>query len=206
MIGISGEFGDPYCGSGASGYVNASQPKWKGHFQMFDYITQELPSLIESSFPIVDGKRKGIAGHSIGGHGAIMTALKKPGFYKSVSALSPPASLMATPQGQRAFSNYFGFNRKLWTEWDALELIRCYKGLPLDILIDQGSKDDLLKTMLHSWKLIESSVGTNISIDYRLQAGYDHSYERFVRMFIGDHIAYHAKLLENKVIKLDLSN
>ena len=44
------------------------------HYQMLDYITQELPSMVAAKLPLLQ-HRLGIMGHSMGGHGALVAAL-----------------------------------------------------------------------------------------------------------------------------------
>ena len=86
------------------------------------YVASELPSLIEAHFPTVTSRR-GIFGHSMGGHGALVTALKHPDRYKSVSAFAPIANPLAVPWGQKAFTNYLGPDR---SAWDAYDGKRCF--------------------------------------------------------------------------------
>ncbi|MCP4391019.1 MAG: S-formylglutathione hydrolase, partial [Gammaproteobacteria bacterium] len=53
-------------GQAAGFYVNATQEPWRPHFQMFDYVTCELPALVEANLPLLAGV-KSISGHSMGG-------------------------------------------------------------------------------------------------------------------------------------------
>lgn len=158
LTGIAGESVDEYYGEGASGYVNATQPKWAKHYNMFDYITVELPALLEEQFAnILEPNKRSIAGHSIGGHGAIMCALKQAELFKSVSAMAPAASLISTFQGQRGFAQYFGVNKLEWAKWDVCELIKSYKGPRMNILVDQGER----RSHLHT---IQTIINTSTSI------------------------------------------
>jgi len=128
-------------GLGAGFYLNATQEPWARHYQMHDYVVQELPALVEAHFPASD--KRSISGHSMGGHGALVCALRNPGRYQSVSAFSPITHPIDCPWGQKAFSNYLGEDRSKWKEWDACVLIaEATEKLPL--LVDQGDRDDFL--------------------------------------------------------------
>ncbi len=158
---------------------------------MYDYVVQELPALIEANFP-VSGKR-GIAGHSMGGHGALICALKNPGRYQSVSAFSPIANPVNCPWGEKALSNYLGEDRSRWREWDASLLIaEAVEKLP--ILVDQGDRDDFLDGQLKPKALEAAAKAAGHPLTLRLQPGYDHSYY-FIASFIEDHLRHHAEAL-----------
>jgi len=175
-------------GQGAGFYLNASQAPWSAHYRMYDYVTQELPALIESHFPVTDARS--ISGHSMGGHGALMIALKNPGRYCSVSAFAPIASPSRVPWGQKAFSAYLGQDRERWSTWDACELIAsAQERLPL--LIDQGGSDPFLDNQLKPDLLEDACRKADHSLSLRRRPGYDHSYY-FIATFIGEHIAHHA--------------
>lgn len=179
-------------GKGAGFYVNATQEPWSRHYQMFDYITKELPKLINSNFP-VDGNRCSISGHSMGGHGALTIALNNVGQYRSVSAFSPIVSPLNCPWGERALSNYLGNEKATWAAHDTCELIKsATKQLP--ILVDQGTADNFLEVQLKTPLLAQACDDANYPISIRYQDGYDHSYY-FIASFIGEHIAFHAKHL-----------
>ena len=123
-------------GLGAGFYVNATREPWRKNYRMYDYIVDELPSLIEEAFP-VDGTRAGISGHSMGGHGALTIALKNPGRYKSATAFSPVCSPLNCPWGEKALGNYLGPDRDAWAEYDTTALVAaCKEQLPF--LVDQG--------------------------------------------------------------------
>ncbi|TBU95531.1 S-formylglutathione hydrolase [Stutzerimonas kirkiae] len=178
-------------GQGAGFYLNATQGPWARHYRMYDYVVQELPALIEANFP-VSGKR-GIAGHSMGGHGALVCALKNPGRYQSVSAFSPIANPVDCPWGEKAFAHYLGEDRALWREWDASLLIAGAKER-LPLLIDQGDRDDFLEGQLRPQTLEAAAKAAGHPLTLRLQPGYDHSYY-FIASFIEDHLRHHANAL-----------
>lgn len=178
-------------GLGAGFYVNATQEPWARNYRMYDYVVQELPALIEANFPVSD--KRGIAGHSMGGHGALVCALKNPGRYQSVSAFSPITNPLNCPWGEKAFSNYLGEDRSRWREWDACVLIaEAREKLPL--LIDQGDRDDFLEGQLKPDALKSAAQAAGHPLTLRLQPGYDHSYY-FIASFIGDHLRHHAAAL-----------
>lgn len=179
-------------GLGAGFYVNATQEPWARHYRMYDYVVHELPALVEANFPVSD--RRGIAGHSMGGHGALVCALKNPGRYQSVSAFAPISNPMACPWGEKAFSRYLGDDRSRWREWDACALLaEAQERLP--ILVDQGDRDDFLDGQLKPDALQAAARASGHPLTLRLQPGYDHSYY-FIASFIGEHIAHHARALQ----------
>ena len=179
-------------GLGAGFYLNATQAPWDRHYRMHDYVVHELPALIEASFQV--SARRGISGHSMGGHGALVCALRNPGRYQSLSAFAPIANPMTVPWGEKAFSRYLGEDRSAWREWDASLLIaKATEQLP--ILIDQGDRDDFLLTQLKPETLRSAATAANHPLTLRLQAGYDHSYY-FIASFIDDHLRHHAKALK----------
>lgn len=180
-------------GKGAGFYVNATQTPWSDHYHMYDYVTDELPALIETNFPVIPGLNS-ISGHSMGGHGALICSLKNPGKYQSVSAFSPICNPVICGWGQGCLGVYLGDDEELWKAYDATELIKSdAESLPL--FIDQGEDDEFLEGQLFPQNLEAACKKRDIPITLRMQAGYDHSYY-FIASFIGDHIAYHAgKLL-----------
>jgi len=180
-------------GKGAGFYINATQMPWKKHYQMYDYIVKELPSLIEQHFPVIPDK-KSIFGHSMGGHGALICALKNAEAYQSVSAFAPICHPTDCSWGQGIFQTYLGKDEKTWAAYDACILInQGAKQLP--VLIDQGTDDEFLAEQLNTEQLIDVCKAKNFSADIRMQAGYDHSYH-FIATFIGEHLAFHAKHLK----------
>lgn len=178
-------------GQGAGFYLNATEEPWAPHYRMYDYVVQELPALIEASFPVTD--ERSISGHSMGGHGALIIALKNPGRYKSVSAFSPIVAPSQAPWGEKAFAAYLGDNRESWKAYDAVELVKTAKG-GVPLLVEQGLGDEFLENQLkpHLLQAVCDSVGLKLTLNMR--PGYDHSYY-FIASFIGEHIAYHAKAL-----------
>lgn len=178
-------------GLGAGFYVNATQEPFARHYRMYDYVVQELPALIEANFPVSD--RRGIAGHSMGGHGALICALKNPGHYQSVSAFAPISNPMNCPWGEKAFSLYLGEERSRWREWDASVLI-AEASEKLPILIDQGDRDDFLEGQLKPQALQAVAKAVGHPLMLRMQPGYDHSYY-FIASFIDDHLRHHAEAL-----------
>ena len=178
-------------GKGAGFYVNATQAPWAAHYRMYDYVASELPALIEANFP-TDGAR-GISGHSMGGHGALIVALKNPGRYRSVSAFSPIVAPSQVPWGEKAFNAYLGEDREGWKAWDATALVAdASERLPL--LVDQGAADEFLANQLKPELLQAACASAGHPLTLRLQPGYDHSYY-FIESFIGEHIAHHAAAL-----------
>jgi S-formylglutathione hydrolase len=179
-------------GQGAGFYLNASAMPWAKNFRMYDYIVSELPALIEPKFHL-DSTRRGIFGHSMGGHGALMIALKNPERYRSVSAFSPICAPVLCPWGQKAFATYLGDDKKLWEQYDS-SLLLAQKKLPHRILIDQGDADEFLHAQLMPEQLQQAAAQSGQELTLRMQSGYDHSYF-FIATFIADHIRFHAELL-----------
>uniref|UniRef100_A0A671S2P1 S-formylglutathione hydrolase n=1 Tax=Sinocyclocheilus anshuiensis TaxID=1608454 RepID=A0A671S2P1_9TELE len=185
-------------GTGAGFYVNATQEPWKTNYRMYPYVTEELPRLINSNFT-ADPEKMSISGHSMGGHGALICALKNPGKYKSVSAFAPICNPIQCAWGQKGFSGYLGPDKCTW-EYDATVLAESYSGPELDILIDQGRDDQFLcSSQLLPDNLIAACSKQKIPVVFRLQQGYDHSYY-LIFSFIIDHIIDHIdhiKILQN---------
>jgi S-formylglutathione hydrolase len=179
-------------GKGAGFYVNATQAPWSAHYRMHDYVVQELSALIEANFPTTQARA--ISGHSMGGHGALVLALRNPGRYRSVSAFSPIVAPSEAPWGQKALGAYLGEDRDAWRAWDACALVaNAQERLPL--LVDQGDADEFLATQLQPERLRAACEATRHPLELRLHPGYDHSYY-FIASFIGEHIAYHAAALK----------
>lgn len=176
-------------GSGAGFYVNATQEPWAAHYHMYDYVTEELPALIEQNFP-VNGKR-GISGHSMGGHGALVCYLRNPGKYCSVSAFAPICHPSDCSWGQKALAGYLGEDRNDWILYDAALMIGdAEEKLPL--LIDQGTDDEFLTDQLKPGALEQACIASHYPLQLRMQEGYDHSYH-FIATFIEDHLRHHAE-------------
>lgn len=179
-------------GQGAGFYLNATQAPWSKHFRMYDYVTKELPDLVEANFHVTD--RRGVFGHSMGGHGALVVALKNPGRYRSVSAFSPIVAPMRCPWGEKAFMAYLGNDREAWRAYDATELVaRAKERLP--ILVDQGTEDPFLQSQLKPELLEEACRQAGHPLTLRRQEGYDHSYY-FIATFVADHVEHHRRALE----------
>jgi len=180
-------------GLGAGFYVNATQAPWSEHYHMYDYVTKELPQVLEQSELPLDTANCSIMGHSMGGHGALTIALKNPGIYKAVSAFSPICSPLNCPWGEKALGNYIGADRKAWEQYDTCALIPQAKE-KLHILVDQGQDDNFLAGQLKPELLQAACQAAKHPLTLRLHAGYDHSYF-FIATFIADHIAHHAEAL-----------
>lgn len=178
-------------GQGAGFYVNATQDPWKPHFQMWDYIVEELPRLVFDNFAL-DADAQGITGHSMGGHGALTIAMTHPDRYRSVSAFAPIANPTESDWGCKQFAAYLGDDRAAWQAHDATLLMRD-KGYPGEVLIDQGSADQFLD-LLKPEALAEAMMKRRQPGMFRMQPGYDHSYF-FVQSFMGDHVMWHADRL-----------
>ncbi|MFT3664316.1 S-formylglutathione hydrolase [Piscinibacter sp.] len=178
-------------GQGAGFYLNATQAPWAAHYRMHDYVADELPALVERHFP-ASGQR-GISGHSMGGHGALVTALRRPGRYRSVSAFSPIVAPTQVPWGQKAFAAYLGEDREAWKAWDAVALVETARER-LPLLVDQGEADEFLSGQLRPELLEAACRAAGHPLTLRRQPGYDHSYY-FVASFLADHFAHHAAAL-----------
>jgi S-formylglutathione hydrolase len=179
-------------GQGAGFYVNATEAPWSAHYRMYDYIAVELPALIEAQFP-VEGARSAIFGHSMGGHGALVLALRNPERFRSVSAFAPICAPQQCPWGEKAFSAYLGDDRSVWAEYDSCELLGQGR-FPQPILVDQGDADEFLAAQLKPELLEQTARRIGQPLTLRYQQGYDHSYY-FIASFIGDHIRFHAEAL-----------
>jgi S-formylglutathione hydrolase len=158
---------------------------------MYDYVVDELPTLVEADFRASDARA--VSGHSMGGHGALVVALRNPGRYRSVSAFSPIVAPARVPWGQQAFAAYLGNERETWKQYDATELVQsAQEKLPL--LIDQGGDDEFLHNQLKPELLQSAAAEAGHPLNLRMRPGYDHSYY-FIASFIGEHVAYHAEAL-----------
>lgn len=192
--GVPGERDSYDLGTGASFYIDATEPKWSKHYQMESYITRELRELVETNFP-VDPDRQGIFGHSMGGHGALVLGLRHPDIFKSISAFAPICAPSKCPWGVKAFSEYLGTDRTKWAQFDANELLKTAKGRA-PIFIDQGLADEFFATELNT-DLFEKTVHeTGYPVTLRRHAEYDHSYY-FISTFVEDHLAFHAENLKS---------
>ncbi|MFK7745696.1 MAG: S-formylglutathione hydrolase [Roseobacter sp.] len=178
-------------GQGAGFYVNATQDPWSKHFQMWDYITSELPDLLAEKFNL-DMDRQAITGHSMGGHGALTIAMSLPGRFRSVSAFAPIANPTASDWGRKQFTAYLGDDQSTWAAHDATQLMR-ESGFDGPILIDTGTNDQFID-LLRPEAFAEAVNTRRQQAVLRLQPGYDHSYF-FISTFMEEHIAFHADAL-----------
>jgi S-formylglutathione hydrolase len=179
-------------GQGAGFYVDAVREPWSPHFRMESYVAGELSGLIAKQFP-ADMERQGIFGHSMGGHGALTFALKKPDRYRSCSAFAPIVAPARVPWGEKAFAAYLGDNRAAWRRHDAVALIEDGARFS-EFLIDQGEADSFLQQQLRPELLSEACGAAGVKLTLRMQPGYDHSYY-FISTFMPDHIGWHADRL-----------
>lgn len=179
-------------GLGAGFYLDASAAPWSAAYRMHRYVVDELPALVERAFPIAADARA-IFGHSMGGHGALVAALRRPERYRSVSAFAPIAAPSEVPWGQKAFSRYLGPERAAWAEWDA-SLLLCRGTFDGTILVDQGSDDQFLVEQLRPERLRAACAAAGQPLELRLRDGYDHSYW-MIATFVEDHLRHHARAL-----------
>jgi S-formylglutathione hydrolase len=192
QTGIAGEDDDWDFGTGAGFYVDATEHPWRSHYRMYSYVTDELPALIAANFP-AQIERQGIFGHSMGGHGALVSALRNPDRYRSVSAFAPIVAPMQCPWGNKAFAGYLGADRENWRAYDASELVLTNK-FHSPILIDQGTSDRFLHEQLKPEIFEQACAQVGQPLILRRQEGYDHSYY-FIATFMGEHIRHHAQAL-----------
>lgn len=192
-LSYPGEEDDYDFGTGASYYVDALQFPWKDGYQMYSYISQEFIQLIESDFSI-DNKRMAIMGHSMGGHGALMIALKNPTVFQSVSAFAPICSVINAPWGQKALGAYLGAEQNAWRAYDVIELLndRGWSGTP--IRVDFGTDDEFLADQLQPERLERIIESKKLPIEIHKQLGYDHSFY-FIKTFLEEHFLHHANNL-----------
>ena len=179
-------------GKGAGFYVDATEAPWAANFQMYSYITQELPGIIADNFP-ADMARQSITGHSMGGHGALTIALKNPGVFTSVSAFAPITSPLNCPWGHKALGGYIGADQTAWRAYDTTALIEDGASVP-EILVDQGAADNFLVEQLKPELLQAACEKAGIDLTLRMQPGYDHSYY-FISSFMDDHVRWHGARL-----------
>jgi S-formylglutathione hydrolase len=179
-------------GVGAGFYVDATREPWSKHYRMYSYVTRELPALVAEQFP-VDPSRQGIFGHSMGGHGALVCALRNPGQYKSLSAFAPITAPMRCPWGKKAFKGYLGDDHETWREYDSSELVKLAP-FPQTILVDQGLADKFLVDQLYPEVFEAACREAGQRLTLRRQEGYDHGYF-FISTFMEDHLRHHAAQL-----------
>ncbi|WP_323749980.1 S-formylglutathione hydrolase [Marinobacter sp.] len=178
-------------GKGAGFYVNATQEPWSRHYRMYDYVLDELPALIESMFPVSD--QRSISGHSMGGHGALVLAMRNPERFQSVSAFSPISNPVNCPWGKKAFAAYLGKDTASWAEYDASLLMqKASKFVPARV--DQGEADNFLAEQLKPEMLEVAAKQSGYPLELNRHEGYDHSYY-FIASYIEEHLRFHAKHL-----------
>ncbi|MEM9150152.1 MAG: S-formylglutathione hydrolase [Cyanobacteria bacterium P01_F01_bin.3] len=204
-VNLPGEEDSWDFGSGAGFYVNATEQPWAQHYNMYDYVTVELPELIGQTFDLRGDyhagrfhQRAGIMGHSMGGHGALICGLKNPDKYASVSAFAPIAAPSECVWGQKAFTGYLGADKTTWAAYDATELVKRGHKINETILIHQGSADQFLaEGQLLPEKFAAACEQSAQPLALHHEPGYDHSYY-FIATFMEDHIRYHAEALKDK--------
>ncbi len=179
-------------GKGAGFYVNATQAPWNRHYQMYDYVVNELPEIIEAAFPVT--QKRAISGHSMGGHGALTIAMLNPERYCSVSAFSPICNPINVPWGKKAFTAYLGKDQTTWRDHDASELMRQASQF-VPAKVDQGGADDFLAEQLTPEVLVAAAQTSSYPLTLNIHQGYDHSYY-FISSFIAEHLAFHAQYLK----------
>ena len=192
---IPGVADDFEFGNAAGFYLDATQAPYSKFFNMYTYVTEELPGVVAANFP-ADTARQGIFGHSMGGHGALTIALKNPGRYRSVSAFSPIVAPTRVRWGSaKAFPRFLGDDREAWKQYDACELIAQGRRFAGEILVDQGGADQFLNDTLRPEWFEEACKAAGQPLRLRLQPGYDHSYY-FISTFVEDHLRHHAAALK----------
>lgn len=186
---LPGEHDSYDFGSGAGFYLNATTTGYVDHYKMDDYINIEIYNLLMKQFQMTD--RISIFGHSMGGHGALVSGLKNPKKYKSISAFAPIVNPSEVPWGIKAFTGYLSEDNSQWKNYDACELVKSGARHPNPILIDQGLKDDFLDTQLQPEKFKKLCEKNGQKVILNLQEGYDHSYY-FIASKIQSHLEFHA--------------
>lgn len=177
-------------GKGAGFYIDATQEPWAKHYQMYSYLTEELPEIIHHLIPDFSGKES-IMGHSMGGHGALVLGLKQAQRFKAISAFAPIMTPSEVPWGQQAFSAYLGTDEESWKEWDATYLIKQVEQAP-PLLITQGTNDQFYDEQLKEDTFLKAAEGKNVQ--YQAEVGHDHSYFT-IATFIKKHIQFHINEL-----------
>ncbi|KQM26337.1 MULTISPECIES: S-formylglutathione hydrolase [unclassified Sphingomonas] len=181
-------------GLGAGFYVDATEAPFAKHYRMRSYVEEELPALIAAEFPMLDGARQSITGHSMGGHGALTIGLRNPDRFRSISAFAPIVAPSQVPWGQKALGGYLGPDRSAWRAADAVAMIEDGARVK-ELLIDQGDADAFLTEQLRPELLAKVCADAGIDCTLRMQPGYDHSYY-FISTFLADHVRWHAERLK----------
>ena len=156
----------------------------------------ELPDLVGRQFAFADTTRQGIFGHSMGGHGALVLALRQPQRYRSVSAFAPIVAPSQVPWGHKALPRYLGTDREGWRGYDACALLADGARFPGTLLVDQGDADRFLDEQLQPQRLEHACAEAGQALELRMRPGYDHSYW-FIQTFVGDHLRHHARALSD---------
>lgn len=190
-LNLPGETDSWDFGLAAGFYLNATQQPWAKNYRMYEYVTEELPVLIRERFPVTSAQS--ISGHSMGGHGALVAALRNPGKYASVSAFAPIVAPMQCPWGKKAFAGYLGNDTSVWEAYDACKLV-AQSTSKQELFVDQGAQDKFLEEQLRPQELKKVCDQKSRPLVLRMQEGYDHSYY-FIASFIEDHLRYHARHL-----------
>ena len=182
-------------GLAAGFYVNATQEPWSANYQMYDYITKELPAVIFDNFP-GDPERHSLTGHSMGGHGALTIGLRNPDMFRSLSAFAPICTTLHSPWGQKALDYYLGNDKNTWQDYDACEVARRSGGIKKfdRILVDQGADDPFLAEQLKPNLLEAACKESGLPLELHIHQGYDHGYY-FISTFIEEHLRFHAERL-----------
>lgn len=195
-LDLPGEDDEFDFGTGAGFYLNATRPPWAGRYNMHDYVVDELPALVESVLGGMVSDRRSLMGHSMGGHGALVAALRHPGRFAAVTAFAPICAPSRVPWGEKAFHGYLGDDRDAWRAWDACALVadgHDFGAMPAP-LVDQGESDPFLAQQLRPELLEAACAERGLGLEVRRQPGYDHSYF-FIATFIGEHLSRHAEAL-----------
>jgi S-formylglutathione hydrolase len=185
--GIPGESASSELGEGAGFYVNATQDPWRKHYQMFDYVNRELPELILRNFPALR-QRSFISGHSMGGHGALISFLRQDFAWTKCSAFAPICKPPLSPWGRQALTAYLGRDESTWSKYDASQLIQS-PTVRKEILVDQGLDDPFLKERLKLDELVAAAKISGYPLHIMRREGYDHSYF-YVASFIEEHFNF----------------
>lgn len=188
-LDLPGEHDSYDFGSGAGFYLNATTDEYCDHYNMYDYITDELISILKKNFKVDNFS---IMGHSMGGHGALVLGLRNPELFKTVSAFSPIVNPTQAPWGKKAFTGYLGEDETTWREYDASELIKSGTTRADTIFIDQGTADEFLEKELITGNIESAGKEHGQPINIKYREGYDHSYF-YISTFIEEHIAFHLK-------------
>jgi S-formylglutathione hydrolase len=189
---LPGDDGSWDFGIAAGFYVDATAAPWAAHYRMYSYVTRELPEVVAAHFP-ARADAQGIFGHSMGGHGALVCALRNPGRYRSLSAFAPIVAPSHCPWGRKAFAGYLGADTASWAPYDATELVR-HRGFDGRILIDQGAADKFLAEQLLPHRFAAACRASGQPLELRMHAGYDHGYY-FIQTFVEQHLRHHAAAL-----------